>query len=40
MNKQCGYTLIEVLVTIAALAALAVGGAFIGILIHFISKFW
>jgi prepilin-type N-terminal cleavage/methylation domain-containing protein len=40
MEKQRGYTAIEVLMVLATLASLAVGGAFIFALVHFVSKFW
>jgi hypothetical protein len=39
-SNEYGYTLIELLVGIAGIAAVGIGGFLVWVLIHFISKYW
>lgn len=40
MNKQNGYTLVELLMVIWFLVCVCIGGALLYVLWHFVSKFW
>jgi Tfp pilus assembly protein FimT len=40
MNKQCGYTLTELLALLVILFWLAILGAGIWAVCHFVAKFW
>ena len=40
MKNQKGVTLVELIVTVGALASLAIGGVLLYVVFHFVAKFW
>jgi len=39
-NEQRGWTLIELLMVLAALASIALAGLAVWAIIHFVAKYW